>query len=180
MKPTATLKFTSRMSAADCEKAIASISNRGAKLDGDIQLTALSVLAHVIENREVSLACKLYHGMPAGSRRNALVEWFLLFGPVAVNMDKDSKKERPLIFAKDKTGDLVEAEKKAWFTCKPEANPDVAFNTDAFIARIQSQLRKLSEKGELPADERLLAILALAPVASNDKTVGEVVQLATA
>lgn len=143
------------------EKAIESIGNRGAKLDKDIQLAALSIVAHIDKHREVSLAIKLYKAMPQGMRRNALVAFFLGVSMVEVNMDKETKGDRPLLFDGSKKTDMETAVSKPWFKFVPEKSPDEAFNPDKFISIMQSKLRKLAEKGELPADDRLQAILAL-------------------
>lgn len=150
-------------------KAIESVARRGLKLDADIQEAAYSILVHVDKHGEVSLANQLYKAMPKGSRRNALVEFFIQCGKIGVNTDKATKGDFPLIFDKSRTTDLKSAEEKPWFNRKPEAAPDVAFNPDAFIAKIQAQLRKLSDKGELPADERLLSILAMKVAPANEQ-----------
>lgn len=140
-----TLKIAANMDKAGIELAIKSITNRGASLDRDIQLTGLSVLAHIAKHKEVSLFQKLYAALPKGSRSNALVAWGLQYGAIAVNMDKDTKKARPFVYL-DKPTDLVEATKKPWFDFKKpkdvadEFNPELAFLT--FMARIEAGIKK--------------------------------------
>lgn len=55
---------------------IKSISKRGKQLDHDIQRTACSIVNHVNQYHEVSLANNLIAAMPKGSRINALKDWF--------------------------------------------------------------------------------------------------------
>ncbi|AGW43585.1 hypothetical protein JG068_03 [Burkholderia phage JG068] len=67
--------------AAEMEKAIASIANRGKKLDADIHQAACSTLAHAINHGDVTLAQKLVAAMPKSARTKALAAWFVDFGP---------------------------------------------------------------------------------------------------
>jgi len=127
--------------AAAIDKAILSISNRGKKLDGDIQVCGLSVLAHIEQHGDISLFIKLYMAMSAGSRRNALVDWACQFGKLDVNLRED-KKERPFLYAKGKTTNLVGAMEKPWYKCKPEKALADEFD---FIGKIQGLLDAASK-----------------------------------
>lgn len=140
--------------------AIKSIAGRGASLDGHIQDTALSIAAHIGEHREVSLAIKLYNAMPQGSRRNALIQWFVTYGAVSVNQDKDTKKEFPLVFNKEGTVDVVEGAKKAWFDCKKEKElTDEVFSLADHVAKFQAQVNGWVKKGLITADDALVVEL---------------------
>lgn len=153
MKPIMTIK--------QVNASIQNIKINGKALDQAIQDTALSVLHHVNENREVSLANKLFNAMPAGSRRNALAQWFFTFGMIAVNTDKASKKERPFIFDKEGITQIEEAEKIMWNTMLKEKSVSEAFDPDKFINMVQAKLKKLAKEGNLPEDPRLHAIMNL-------------------
>lgn len=145
-KPTTKATFKS-MDVAACNVAIASIAKRGAKLDADIQTVGLNILNHVAEHREVSLVLKLYNAMPKGSRRNALADWFQRFGQVTVNTDKASAKERPFLFAKDKTTDVQGAIATAWYECKPEKELADEFNFAAQLAALLKRAESAREHG---------------------------------
>lgn len=145
---TVTTKATFKpMDVAACNVAIASIAKRGAKLDADIQTVGLNILNHVAEHREVSLVLKLYNAMPKGSRRNALADWFQRFGQVTVNTDKASAKERPFLFAKDKTTDVQGAIATAWYECKPEKELADEFNFAAQLAALLKRAESAREHG---------------------------------
>lgn len=151
MKPIMTIK--------QVNASIQNIKINGKMLDQAIQDTALSVIHHVEVNREVSLANKLFNAMPAGSRRNALAQWFFTFGMIAVNTDKASKKERPFIFDKEGTTNIEEAAKVMWNTMLKEKSVSEAFDPDKFINMMQAKLKKLAKEGNLPEDPRLHAIM---------------------
>lgn len=129
---------------AAIDKAILSIGNRGKKLDADIQICGLSVLAHVEQHGDITLFTKLYMAMPAGSRRNAIVDWAVQFGKIDVNLNAD-KKERPFLFARGKRTDLEAAMAKPWYECKPEKALDEEFD---FVAKLQSLLAQASKARE--------------------------------
>ncbi len=114
-------------------KAIASIANRGKKLDNDIQLAGLSVLNHIQLHGDVTVANKLFDALPKGARRLALAEWFFAFGKLSANTDKASVKEGVhFVHDKSKSTALAGATEMPWYqmrkrgrrvrgirTCKP-------------------------------------------------------------
>lgn len=119
---------------AGINKAIKSIANRGAKLDTDIQLAGLSVLAHIDQHGNVEVASKLFDALPKGARRNALAEWMLAFGKLRVLNVKD-KADQPALkaglhfgHAKDKATDRAGAEAKPWHQFKQEKSVQAEFN----------------------------------------------------
>lgn len=181
-------KFNKAMDKTQIVEAIRSIEGRGKKLDNDIQLTGLSVLAHIAKHGEVSLFIKLFNAMPQGSRRNALVAWAVDLGQVSVNMDKDTKKEFPFLFNKEGTTNLEGAEKYPWYSYKPEAAPSEAFNFDKWLAKAHELLNAKVKAGTInPAsDRRLQILLSLSPevsapvaeVANDDTVTGLSAQLA--
>ena len=133
---------------------------RGEALDKNIQVTAESIAAHIEKHGEVSLAIKLYNAMPQGSRRNALVQWFVSFGKVAVNQDKLTKKEFPLILNKEGEVNLIEGAKKAWFDCKKEKElTDEVFSLADHVKKFQSQIDKWVKSGLVAEDDALVVQL---------------------
>lgn len=142
--------------------AIANIKISGKALDAAIQEVGLSVLHHVGENREASLAIKLLNAMPKGSRRNALIEWFVRFGMIAVNMDEETAKERPLVFDRDRTTNLEGATAKAWFTCRPERPATAVFDVEAQLRQLMERLEKARAKGLEVKGDKYVAALAKA------------------
>lgn len=135
--------------AALIAKAILSISNRGAKLDGDIHLAGVSVLAHVTEHGDTTLADKLVQAMPKGSRKLALVEWMLAHGQVSV-LDAKAAKETGRVFAIDraKTYDEAGAIATSWVEFRKEPEVSTAFDAGAAVAAVMKRLTAASKGGK--------------------------------
>lgn len=139
--------------AAAITKAITSIATRGAKLDGDIQLAGLSVLSHIAQHGDVTLADKLVQAMPKGARKLALVEWMLAFGQVRV-LDKANAEDKAKIadgatlgFAKDKATDIASATEKPWHEFRKEKPVADAFDAQAAVLRVMAQFKRAGENG---------------------------------
>lgn len=146
---------------ADINKAIASIANRGAKLDGDIHRAGVSVLAHASEHGDTTLADALVHAMPKGGRKLALVEWMLAYGQLAKldpKQDKDAITAGRL-FKLDRTRklDMESAMGKSWTEFKPEASVQTAFDAQAAVASVIARLTAASAKG-LPIQHKAEAL----------------------
>ena len=175
----------SYMNAAQIARAIASIASRGKKLDADIQTTGLSVLNHVHEHGDSTLADRLINALPKGSRKLALTEWLLAFGKLRVlsksNPDDAARIKAGAIFAYDKTKstDLESANAKPWFEFKPEASPLTAFDAQAAVQSVLTKLSKAQANGlsienrahAIEAAKKLLeALQAPVAVAKNNNT----------
>lgn len=137
---------------------IKSIETRGKKMDADIQRTALSILAHVEQHKEVSLFNKLYSALPKGARKSALTGWGLAFGKLEANTG-DNKKEAPFKYAKDKTTDIAQAAANPWYDFAPEKEPDEMFDVVKAVAAVLAKAgkAKANNNPELVAKLRELA-----------------------
>lgn len=172
-------KITTGMDHKGITLAIASIKSRGAKLDNDIQLTGLSILAHIQKHREVSLFGQLYSAMPQGARKVALLKWAVAFGAITVNMDKKTSKETPFLFNKERADseqgtDLQGATEKPWFLFKPEPTPRDAFNLEATIKALQDLLIKQIKAGTVSkTDRRVQVLMSVTPDMAADGEVRE-------
>ncbi len=137
--------------AADIKKAITSIANRGAKLDGDIHKAGVSVLAHASEHGDSTLADSLVQAMPKGGRKLALVEWMLAHGQLA-KLDPKADKDAIAagrIFKLDRTRtlDLEAAMETSWVEFKKEAAAHTAFDAQAAVRAVLARLKSANEKG---------------------------------
>lgn len=140
--------------AAKINAAIKSIATRGAKLDESIQIAGLSVLAHVTEHGDTSVADNLFNAMPKGARRLALVEWMLAFGQLRT-LSAQTKEEKQRIalgqvFAIDrsKTLNLEGAAEKPWHEMRKEAAPAVVFDAQAQVKALLTRLQKAITEGK--------------------------------
>lgn len=156
-----TLKINPTMDKPAIEAAIKSIATRGASLDKDIQFTGLSVLAHIQQHKEPSLFIKLYNALPKGSRSNALVAWSLAFGQIEVNEDKETKKDRPFLFAANKVTDLAQASEKPWFDFKKPKDPADEFSLEAAFNKFMAGIHKRMKENKIePTSELAKALYA--------------------
>lgn len=153
------------MNAAEINKAIASIASRGKKLDADIQTAGLSILNHVQEHGDSTLADKLVLALPKGSRKLALTEWLLAFGKLRIlsktNPDDATRIAGGSIFAYDKTKntDLESAAAKPWHDFKPEPDVLTAFDAQSAVQTVLTRLNK-AQAGGLTIENRALALEA--------------------
>lgn len=143
------------MTIAQVNGNIKTIATRGQNLDALIQQTALSILVHVANNKEASLAGKLYNKMPKGSRRLALAHWFCKFGTIRVNPTKDKadSEARPFLFDGDKDLDLTGAEAMQWFDAKKEKALRDEFNFDIAMVNFKKVLDRAIKAGKLDAKQ---------------------------
>ena len=133
---------------------ISSIAKRGASLDADIQLAACSVLAHIDQHGDVTLADRLVNAMPKSGRKLALVEFMLAFGKLAV-LKANSKENKAAIesgrvfaYAKDKDTDIEGAIAKPWYEFKKEAAVSEAFDVQASVKAILTRMAKAAKEGK--------------------------------
>lgn len=135
------------LTAAQIDDAISNIASRGRKLDSDIQACGLSILLHIENHGDITKANKLWDAMPKGSRRNALIEWFISFGKLKVS-DKDDKRKVPLVFDRKKETRLQDAMDKPWYECKPEQAPDLVFDVEAQLRTLLKRVKKAQDDGK--------------------------------
>lgn len=139
--------------AAMIDKAIASIKLRSAKITTDIQTAALSILAHVEEHGDTTLADRLYLAMGKGQRRSSLAMWFVAFGKMRI-LDKDSKDDLNAIkagriFAHDKTRttNMAGANLKQWHEMQKEEELNKVFDVHAAYLNLMKRIQAAQKEG---------------------------------
>ena len=148
--------------AAAIQKAITSIATRGAKLDADIQHAGLSVLAHIRDHCDYTLAERLVTAMPKGARKLALVEWMLAYGSVR-KLVKGAIDNAAIaeghVFAYDKTRttNMEAAAETPWTEFKKEADVLTAFDAQAAVSAVLKRMLAAS-KGGLTIEHRAEAL----------------------
>lgn len=137
--------------AAAITKAIVSIQGRGAKLDGDIHVAGVSVLAHAAQHRDATLADRLVNAMPKGGRKLALVEWMLAHGQIAkldAKVDKEAIAAGRLFKIDDtRTLDLKGAMETSWVEFKKEKDVLTAFDAQAAVKSVLQRMTKAVQAG---------------------------------
>ena len=138
-------------------KAIASISGRGAKLDKDIWVAAVSAMAHHNEHGDVTIINDLVSAMPKGARVNALRDYILAHGKVSFD-----DKAKAFVHAKEGSFDLEGALAISWVEFKPEAEYK-PFDALKLVTALAKRIAAAdADKGDVCSDEQAAAIMALA------------------
>lgn len=155
--------------AANLSKEFGLIKAAGAKLDQRIQVAALSVIMHIDKHNDVTVATGLMDAMAQGSRKAALVEWFLAHGKMRQNVDKDGKvnKDLPWLLDKSKTTQFELGMENPWYTFKPEKLDEPVFDFQAMLQSLVSKATKAAAGGKDVKGADVLAqiqILMAAPV----------------
>lgn len=102
--------------------AIVSIKTRGAKLDTDIHIAAMSAASHFDKCGDVGYLNRLYLALSKGARHVAMTDWMTQFAGVSAN-EGESKDTTPFIKDKNKVVDLEGGDDMPWYECKPSLKP---------------------------------------------------------
>jgi hypothetical protein len=109
---------------------------------------AVATLEHLVKSHgDVGPVNRLYLAMPAGSKSSALTSWMLTHGAIVANQDKDTKSEKPFVFAKDKATNVAAGRADPWYNHKPENTPDMEFDVQRALAAILQKAKRTSDKG---------------------------------
>lgn len=133
-------------------KAVASIKNRGAMLDRDIQAAGLAALQQV-GNGNTNWLNSLAAAMPKGARMQALKQWALAHAPCVENPNaKEAKAGKLFLYDKTKRLDLAEASAKPWFSFTLKADREAP----AFDAQkaVEDTLKRIKAKASLTASQQ--------------------------
>lgn len=120
-------------------KAVVSIKTRGAKLDADIQLAGVSILAHIEEHGNVTLLNDLMAALPKGARKNAMAEWAMANGKVRLN-EGPNRKDMPFLYDKARITSIDKAWEKPWYDFAPTPDLIQSFDVQAAVAKILKQV----------------------------------------
>ena len=154
---------------AALNKEIAAIKVAGAKLDARIQTAAVAVLEHFAQHHDNGLVNRLYHAMPAGSRKAALTSWLLTHCAVSANTDKATKQEQPFVYDRNKKTDPEAGEADPWYSHKPDKAPDEVFDLQKAVRAL---LAKASKAATLKGGDSnaLRALAAAVGIPDSDVT----------
>jgi hypothetical protein len=114
------------------EDALVSIHRRGQSLQADIHVAACSVLQHIGQHSDIRMAAKLLLAMPESSRKNAMRDWLVEFGPITFDGDNP-------VFVQGGKVRLGDAMAMPFWKLSPE-KPYEAIDVSALIA---STIKKL-------------------------------------
>lgn len=121
---------------------------RGTKWVKEGQTLALEALEHLDKTGDIGCANRMVAGMPKGTKRNALAEWFLAFGKLKLNEDKTTSKDKPFVHAKDKTTNVAEGTKKPWYEFQPEPPIVEVFDAQAVMLAALNNARTKAGKAK--------------------------------
>lgn len=156
-----TMDVVGAMDAQAVEKLISSIGNRGQKLQADMHKAACACLNHAALHNDPTLLNRLVLAMPKSSRRNSLLAWAMKFGNVALNDDKATKAERPLVYLREKKAEVFAAiDAPFWELKNVKEGGDAWVYTD-YIKNVMTTLKKQAEKGGAEGEKARTALAAL-------------------
>jgi hypothetical protein len=140
--------------------AIAAVATLGKKWEADVQHIAVSVIAHIEDCGDVTVADTLVAALPKGARSSALKAYLETFSK-AVWQEAAPKTKTPAKFIHDKTKvtDMDGALKTTWAAFKPEPpyKPmDLCDLLSKMLARVEKDT-KTEYDPELVAGIRALA-----------------------
>lgn len=154
---------------AALNKEIAAIKVAGAKLDARIQTAAVGVLEHFAQYHDNGLVNRLYHAMPAGSRKAALTSWLLTHCAVSANTDKKTKQEQPFVYDRNKKTDPEAGEADQWYSHKPDKAPAEVYDLQKAVRALLAKASKAEFLKGGNADT-LKALAAAAGIPESDVT----------
>ena len=157
VKPAAPVKLI--VGTTEIGKALDSIKNRSGKLDRDMHVAALSILNHVQQHGDITLANRMLASLGKGLRVNALAAWFCAFGKLKTIENKETKKASPLVFDKDKATDMESAESTPFWEFKVKEGEPV-WSSQAFFNRMLSSLEGALGKANDAEKARIMAAIA--------------------
>ncbi|KRR22151.1 hypothetical protein [Bradyrhizobium retamae] len=140
--------------------ALVSIHRRGQTLQQDIHQAACSVLDHVAKHSDIRLVTELLVACPDMTRKNALKDWFVAFGPVMIDGDE-------VTFVKGKACDVKGAMLEPFWMFSPEpvyVPVDVAALLDKIIKKLAKDEKETGATGKHTALMHSLAKLKPATV----------------
>lgn len=143
------------------------IARRGKKWDADVQLAALSVIAHLDKHGDITLVNRLHLAMPGGARRASLSQWLLNYGKCSANTGPN-KREVPFVYDKTKTTDMDTAVTVSWYEAgAPERDPDELVEVLPMLNRLIARMK--NSNTDHPEVLPQLEMLAAGLVAASPK-----------
>lgn len=135
------------------QKAIDSIGRRQTTLLTDIQTAGLSIIQHVDQHSDTTLADRLYGALGHGSRRNSLAQWFITYGKMRL-LDKDVPEEATALkagrifkFDKGRTTNMAGAAAKPWQEMVKEPALKDTFDVHAAYVNLMKRIEKAGKDG---------------------------------
>ena len=154
-------------------KLVDSIKVRGARLDTDLHLAAVSCAAHWAEHGDYTVASRLLKAMPKSTRRNALVAWFMHFTSLVKNPDKATQGDHILVSIKGdaKRWDEAEAIETPFWEFKAKEGVSV-FSFDSYITSMTKGIDRALAEPTISDEQRAKleatkAVLVAAPAVIN-------------
>lgn len=90
------------------DAAIIDVSKKAHALNDGIQLVAASAVYQAVLHGNTNHINAIIIAVGKGVRKTALAQWFLAYGPVVMETDKEKAATNPFRFSRDKLGELME------------------------------------------------------------------------
>lgn len=152
---------TKLITAGDLPKFIDGIKTRAKKLDGDIQVAAMSAAAHFAACGDTGFINRLYLALGKGARHVAMTAWVTSFAGVSAN-EGESKDTQPFVKDANKKVDLEAGEQTPWYDMKASPKPDEVLDILKLTLALIKKAAKPKEGQEVAHAAMLPELQALA------------------
>lgn len=131
------------------DKAIASVTTNGDKLNKQVHNVGMMIVRHANQHGDCTRALALVKAMPASMRRTMLIAWFAKFTPIAVKLGDSEAVGFNAKYLALKTAD---AKAKAWNIAGADAEPFYAMaettpeQADLTFAQLVAMVQGLSKR----------------------------------
>jgi hypothetical protein len=163
----------------DIGAAIATLQRRGASFFRDVHKVACSILQHVDQHHNVTLANRLLDALPDATRKNPLRDWFISFG--RMTYDEENK---VIAYNRDAVTLLDDAMAKPFWEFKPE-QAYIPFDMHKAIQNVLKAAARAQKKGD-PVPQHAIKVLTeldallVTPIDGKGETVGHALVAAQA
>lgn len=137
------------------------IKKRGAVLDRDIHVAALSAAAVFGQHGNVFYINHLYASLGKGARHVAMTAWLLAYAGVQAN-EGENKDTTPFVKDANKQVDLVGGTDMPWYDMKASAKPDEVLDVLKLTLAIIKRAKNPKDGQQLAHAEMISGLEALA------------------
>lgn len=184
-----TIKYNLPTNATELNKLISAALTAVKSGRNRLQVACVAILHHAYKHGDYSAAGNMVLELAdSGVRRDAVVEWFKIYGGLLVNDDPETQKDKP--FSGWKGVDHIEAhfsdaKENMWWLAKAEKDPFVEGDLGAELAKLLGKYGKMIKKAEKAGSEfrgkivtkvsqetldQLMALSSLPPIIESRET----------
>lgn len=140
----------------EIEARIIGMHSTAQSLQTEMHVIACSALQRLGKHGDIRIVLKMLNAMPEMARKNALIDWFTAFGPIAFT---EENKVLSAMHVKDGKTKLADAMAKPFWKFK--ANEGAPYEPINFDTYISAQVKKLEKDAKETGRDHTHLIMAL-------------------